>query len=247
MILATAPRKWCAKRDGPAVSDAWRLRPHLRSGVGWAAKVSSGVRLACSVVGGLGSPNGGDNFVGHFDGILVFPEAQRVPSCGEESTVRVLVSLRVRGQLLPPVVGVVSGRGAVMVGAPVPEAAVDEDGDPQRGKGNVRSSPTIERQWIVHPVSKPGGVEESAYVKFWAGVSSRVRAHDRSSRWASGPGSLRCLWHSYTLRTGHRSPLDEGLAVARDLNDSRWSASGRALGFADDRDRGCRLWCPVTP
>jgi hypothetical protein len=67
-------------------------------------------------------------FLGCLIQILVFPEPDGKPAGGLESLVRVKVPGLVPGHFLGPVVSVSHG-DCVMLGATVPEAAVQEDGD----------------------------------------------------------------------------------------------------------------------
>ena len=61
-------------------------------------------------------------------GILVLPHTYDRPSLSTQEIVRLAISLHIARELLKPPLTVV-GRKVPVLGAPVPEAAVDEDGD----------------------------------------------------------------------------------------------------------------------
>lgn len=75
---------------------------------------------------------------GGSSGSLVLPDVHRRPSLGGEGVVEVPVASHVGPQLGDPIGGVGDGDDAVL-GAAVPEAAVDEDGHLGPGEGDVEA------------------------------------------------------------------------------------------------------------
>lgn len=57
-----------------------------------------------------------------------------------------------------------------MVGAPMPEAAVDQDGDLLTRERNVDAAARAVRDRIPHSITKAGGVQSSPQIELWFGV-----------------------------------------------------------------------------
>ena len=72
----------------------------------------------------------------------MLPKPEHRPSCCGKSIVGVLVTIPVPGDLLLPVLGVSRSLG-VMLGAAVPEAAVEEYRDALLGEDQVCSAPKV--------------------------------------------------------------------------------------------------------
>jgi hypothetical protein len=70
---------------------------------------------------------------------LMLPDPDWCPACPPKPVVRVLVASAIGLDLLPPPLRVLFRPGGV-IGAAMPEARVDEDGDPRGGEDDVRLS-----------------------------------------------------------------------------------------------------------
>ena len=106
---------------------------------------------------------------------LVLPDPNDGPTLRFESCVRIGVAAPVALDLRPPPLGVLLRPGAVL-GAPVPEAPVDEDRNPKPGKGDVGAAPEV-RQGIVDPKAEPAAVEQRAKSGLCSGVPLSLRLH----------------------------------------------------------------------
>jgi hypothetical protein len=114
-----------------------------------------------------------------FEGITrwcVLPEAQHLPAMLLKVSNRSRVALAVLDELLRPP-GAVGSRHLAVIGAAVPEAPVDEDGNLLAREGDVDRTTWEVRNWILDPVSASGGMQESAERDLWSGVAPRVSAH----------------------------------------------------------------------
>lgn len=112
---------------------------------------------------------------------------------------RVAVASLVPGDLVAPEVGSGLGHHEVL-GAPVPEATIDEDVKADPREYNVGASSAIERQRVIDPEPQARSVEERPDCEFRTGVTPPVR-HHRSAR-GRRDGRLRCRWHQIAL-VGH--------------------------------------------
>ena len=97
----------------------------------------------------------------HCSRILVLPAAQHRPAQLLQLMRGLRVARPVGLDLGDPVLGV-RLRGDVMLGAAVPEAAVDEHHHLGPGERDVCAAALVERQRQVDPVAQPAGVEQSA-------------------------------------------------------------------------------------
>jgi hypothetical protein len=99
---------------------------------------------------------------------------------GGEEGVGLPVPLDVAGELGLPVGAVGGGCGGV-VGAGVPEAAVDVDGDLDPGGSSAGQA---DGEVLAEP--EPGGMESGAQGDLGPGVGLAVGLHDLRRRWAGG-------------------------------------------------------------
>ena len=99
------------------------------------ATVSERFMLMRSTVPNAIAP-GSLNYVGNVGRVLMLPSPDDDPSCLAQTLIRPAVTGDVGVKLGPPPVGVRLGSHGVL-GTAVPEAAVDEDGDPSAGEGDV--------------------------------------------------------------------------------------------------------------
>jgi hypothetical protein len=109
----------------------------------------------------------------------MLPEADYCPAGLGEGLVGGAVALDVPSQLRRPVPVVVL-RLAAVVGAGVPEAAVNEDGDPPAGERDIRADPAqrqIEPEVLAVAVAH--GVQRGAQRQFGLGVGAAVAPHVR--------------------------------------------------------------------
>jgi hypothetical protein len=81
--------------------------------------------------------NDSHDLLGGSVGILMLPEAQYRPSCRSKSGVRIFVTRDVGCDLARPIVRVVLEHSSAVVGAAMPEAAIDEDGHSRPGEDDV--------------------------------------------------------------------------------------------------------------
>ena len=81
------------------------------------------------------------HLVGDFQRVLVFPVAKDEPPGGKEVIVGLTIPHLVAVDLVSPVSGVCLWL-AIVVGAAMPEATIDEDNDPGAPENDVRPYPT---------------------------------------------------------------------------------------------------------
>jgi hypothetical protein len=108
---------------------------------------------------------------------LMFPDADHLPSCFRKIDVISAVALDVALQLSPPELGVPGGQRPVVRTA-MPEAAVDEDSDPQAGEDDVGAD-AGSRNAMVDPVAETPTVERATQSELGPRVSAAVGAHRR--------------------------------------------------------------------
>lgn len=90
-------------------------------------------------------------------GVLVLPDANDLPAIGSELLISVLVAVLVLSYLRAPETRV-ELRGAQVIGAAVPEAAVKEDGDLSSCEDEIRSTAKSRDGTSVDTVTEPQGV-----------------------------------------------------------------------------------------
>lgn len=111
---------------------------------------------------------------------LVLPDADDRPSERLQMDVGLTVPLHVARELGRPPGGVVGGC-CLVFGAPVPEAAIDEDSDLRTGEQDVSAASRHARQRVVDAVPKPESVEFAAEEQLGFGVPRRLLGHPRGS------------------------------------------------------------------
>jgi len=97
-----------------------------------------------------------------------------------KSFVCVGVTAAVSCDFVVPELGCSSFRWPVVLGAPVPEAAVEEHRDLRFGEDQVRSAGYASDRADVNPVTQAQRVRGGSERPLGAGVASSVRAHDRA-------------------------------------------------------------------
>jgi hypothetical protein len=144
----------------------------------------------------------------------MLPVAEDRPSRGFQLTHGVKVALLVRGDLVSPKFCMRLRRDKVC-GAPVPEAAIDEDNESCAGERYVGSPAPVDHEWSVNEIPKSSSVEKLANSNLRLGVLATVGSHRvpcgrrRSPRHcvAAAPmrvhlvGVARCHWLTVTSPT----------------------------------------------
>jgi hypothetical protein len=64
-----------------------------------------------------------------------------------------------------------------MLGAAVPKAAINEYGDTQPGKNEVRSPPEVTDRLAIHVEAQTKRVNGSTQFELWSSVTPSVRLH----------------------------------------------------------------------
>src|SRR6218665_1685507 len=95
--------------------------------------------------------------LGSLDRRLVRPESQRRPAVGLEPCVRIRVTLTIGLDLLPPEVRVPL-RPCGVLGAAMPEAAIDEDGDLAAGESDIGDAARLSQNLVAEPVAQTDAV-----------------------------------------------------------------------------------------
>lgn len=122
------------------------------------------------------------DFVGDDSGVLVLPRSDHGPSGLVESLIGPSVSGDVGVQLGSPPVSVRLGRDGVL-GTTMPEAPVDEDGDPGSGESNVGPA---RKGCEVHAVAETTTVQLAAQRPFG------LRSHRPEIRHEAADGRTGC-------------------------------------------------------
>jgi hypothetical protein len=127
------------------------------------------------------------NDVSDVDGVLMFPCPDDEPSGLTEAFLRPAVPRDVGVELGPPPVGV-RLRGDGVIGAAVPEAAVDEDGDPGTGESNVGPAGKGPE---VDAVAETTAMQLPAKGEFRLGARRPQRRHEATDRMTRRRGFVR--------------------------------------------------------
>ena len=106
----------------------------------------------------------------------VLPDAENPPPLGLGHGGRLRVALTILRQLRLPVVGV-RDRDRPVLGAPVPEAPVDENGQAPPGEDDVRPAPLIAPRREIDAVPVAARVQKPADRHLGLGVPAPVRPH----------------------------------------------------------------------
>lgn len=108
--------------------------------------------------------------------VLMLPNNDDPPTFGSESGPGVGIAPYVPVHFRGPV-GHVRGRRVVVLAAPVPEAAVDEDGDLGGAEDQIRPPVQVEQGSSVHAVTKSHRVKFVTQQKLWPCVATHVSLH----------------------------------------------------------------------
>lgn len=116
----------------------------------------------------------------------MLPDPDTQPSCLGEECVNLPVPIDVALELRSPVIRVGLWIRRV-IGAAVPEAPIDEDGDTSAPKDEIGSSPDRFQGSSGDPISKALAVEYAAKREFRGRVARSVSLHDTAPGWCRGP------------------------------------------------------------
>lgn len=109
----------------------------------------------------------------------MLPDPDYCPSSALEQAIGFLITRSVLRDLGGPEFGIRPG-DCVMHWAPVPEAAVYEDGDVATGKDKV-GSPVKRREWArVDPIAQSEGMDRAPNCQLRPCVTTTVRLHPAS-------------------------------------------------------------------
>lgn len=162
---------------------------------------SAALRYAAAQASRAVRSDGVDNAVSCHIGLLMLPDPDRDPSCGDQSLVSVAIPVLVGCDLRQPVPAVGAVRAPTVLGAAVPEAAVDEDGHLGAGKDDVGLPSEVRQRASMDPVAKATPVELSAERQLRPGVASGEGAHLLVDRLAGGEWRAPALRHLRCYRT----------------------------------------------
>jgi hypothetical protein len=115
------------------------------------------------------------------DRLFVLPYPDRDPSRFREEIVGFGVPTSGPLEFVPPPFGIRSGPSGVLWTS-VPEAAIDEDGDPHLRKHDVSYPRQAGQRPLMDPISKASRVQRSPNGKFHGCVSCRLPPHPGSHR-----------------------------------------------------------------
>jgi hypothetical protein len=153
-----------------ARSQAWGFRYH------WDTPVRVHTGPAQLLLGGSVSYELFDR-LGRFDRILVLPNPDGEPTRRGELGVGIAVATSDATELQAPPAGVGLGEVAVL-GAGVPEAPIDEHGDPRAAQQDVDAPTTVPaRHRPVDDEPQPAPVKGTPQGQFWSGAGSPGPAH----------------------------------------------------------------------
>lgn len=112
--------------------------------------------------------------------IVMFPDADDFPAGVVEALVGVGVAAFVGFDFGSPEVGGGAGGGSVVLGAAVPEASVEEDGDFGSGEDEVGGAADIFDGACGDSVAQSECVNGGSKGSFGASIAAAVGAHDRA-------------------------------------------------------------------
>jgi hypothetical protein len=104
----------------------------------------------------------------------MFPEAEHRPSGVFKQLVSLPIPLHVPAELLGPE-ATVGARGGVVLRTTVPEAAVEEDGDPGASENEVGPAADVWDWGLIDAIAQPKGVNGGPEAAFGLGVTAAVR------------------------------------------------------------------------
>lgn len=139
--------------------------------------------------------------------ILVLPHADGVPAQVREHRLRLSIALNVPRQLGLPIRRVRS-RHVRVLGAAVPEAAIDEDGDASTGEGDIHADGATagHLDWIVAAESESDAMKRRAKGDLGSRVPLPISLHHGGHCSRAGVGVAVCL----TVRARRRSGDETG-------------------------------------
>lgn len=121
--------------------------------------------------------------------LLVLPEPQDRPAVRQEDVVRPPIACDVRAKFRLPPLGIALGERA-MFGAQVPEAAVDEYGDPSFLPADIHSETLTAQGTEIDSISDPGGMENASDSELASRIAPPLAAHVSSDGRGRGRGSV---------------------------------------------------------
>ena len=108
---------------------------------------------------------------------FMLPVAQHNPPGVDQCPVRLGVALTVAHDLLLPVVGMGLGRRSAVLGAAVPEAAVDEHRDLEACEDDVGPAAQVGKGAGVDPITQPMGVQQTPHGHFRLRIARPIGLH----------------------------------------------------------------------
>ncbi len=115
--------------------------------------------------------------LGNIVSVLVLPAADDGPASGAEPLIGVSIPLLIALDFLRPVPAVGSMNAPAVLGAAVPEASVDEDGDPWPREHDVGLPPEMRLGATVDEVAQAETVKGPTQGKLRSGVTAALVAH----------------------------------------------------------------------
>lgn len=123
---------------------------------------------------------------------LVLPDSDYGPSSGAERSIIEPITLFVSGDLGAPIRSIGFGSRSVLW-TPVPEAAIDKDGQSLAEKDDVRPATQMLDRLRVHAVSKAAPMKLRAQGELRTGIALAVALHRGSD---GGRGGRRGSWNN---------------------------------------------------
>jgi hypothetical protein len=181
---------------------------------------------------------------GSFVGRLVLPYPNDEPACLREKLVDSCIALLVAADLGSPV-GAVGGYVCSVLGTPMPEASVHEDGHLGRPEYEVSSHTNACQRACADPVSQTQRMYRRTQSQLRLGVPTAVTLHDCPNRWSGSPWFVGR--HDETL--AWLRPPWVGLILGQDgprgcPRGAGWMR-GMGMGGSDGNGRGddhCGAW-----
>ena len=98
-------------------------------------------------------------------GVFVFPDPDRLPTEGMQPLIGIGISGSIGFDLLAPEIGIALRPGSVL-GTPVPEASIDEDGHLRAAENDVSDAPWLLKERNVKTIAQSSGMQRPAEVNF---------------------------------------------------------------------------------
>lgn len=184
---------------------------------------------------------------------FMFPDPYRSPSLCAQAHVRIGIALLVGVNLVVPPIGIVLGRNVVL-GAAMPETAINENCHLGGPEGDVRAASRHTGQRTVDPIAKTERKQGATQGNFRRGVADLLvrhiaSYHSRGGLWAAmrirafrsrlcpahtgqnmRPGQLPVAGRAREARRGTRSSRSSAAAVMTRCRSSSSSRNSRSLG-----------------